>query len=231
MIYITYHLSGAWQGNQCKKFLGLAKAGKGKTWKDVLDTLKQLVLTSALDNKTDVVTFLDKICTPLISKLVEIVKFIIRAEPMDDETIEAGCKVCEDYVDLYRKTMHVDKSHPLLKEKLSITPKMHILEVHIPEFARQWRTVGFFGEDVVETLHKNFNKLLRRLCSIRNPLDEMKFMDDAKNLTGQRTAEVKKRGRKRKTASIVVDRAAAIRQRVLDIDDGEEDDFSIEVGG
>ena len=63
---------------------------------------------------------------------------------MDDETIEAGCKVCEDYVDLYRRSMHVEKSHPLLKETLSITPKMHILEVHIPEFARQWRTVGSF---------------------------------------------------------------------------------------
>ena len=41
--------------------------------------------------------------------------------------------------------------------------------------------------------------------------------------------EVKKRGRKRKTAPIVVDRAAAIRQRVLDIDDDAEDEFSIEV--
>ena len=147
----------------------------------MLGTLKQLVLTSALDKKADVITFLDNICTPLISKLVEIVKFIIRAEPMYDHTVEAGCKVCEDYVDLYRRSMHVDKSHPLLKEKLSITPKMHILEIHIPEFARQWRTVGFFGEDVVETLHKNFNELLRRLCCIRNPLDQMKYIDDVKS--------------------------------------------------
>ena len=148
---------------------------------------------------------------------------------MDDHTVEAGCKVCANYVDWYRKTMHVEKSHQLLKEKLSITPKMHILEVHIPEFARQWRTVGFFGEDVVETLHNNFNEPLRRLCSIRNPLDQMKYIDDVKNLTGQRTEEVKKRGRKRKTAPIVVDRAAAIRQRVLDIDGEVEDEFSIEV--
>ena len=89
--------------------------------------------------------------------------------------------------------------------------------------------VGFFGEDVVETLHKDFNELLRRLYCTLNPLDQMKYIDDVKNLTGQRTEEVKKRGRKRKTATIVVDRAAAIRQRVLDIDGDEEGLFSTEV--
>ena len=187
---------------------GLGQKKDGKTWRDVIDTLKQLVRTSDLDKKNDVITFLDDICTPLISKLVEVVKFIIRVEPMDHKTIETGCKDCEEYVELYRKTMYVDKPHPLLKDKLSITPKMHILEVHIPDFARLWHTVGFFGEDVVETLHKDFNALLRRLSSIRNVLDQMKYMDDAKNLTGKRTEEVKKRGRRRENAPIVADGAA-----------------------
>ena len=75
---------------------------------------------------------------------------------------------------------------------------------------------------MVETLHKDFNALLRRLCSIRNVLDQMKYMDDVKNLTGKRTEEVKKRGRRPETAPIVVDREATRRQQVLDIDDSED---------
>ena len=39
------------------------------------------------------------------------------------------------------------------------------------------------------------------------------------NLTGQRTEDAKERGRKWKPAPIVVDKAAAIRQRVRDIED------------
>ena len=67
-------VTGAWQGNQCKKFLGLGQKKDGKTWRDVIDTLKQLVRTSDLDKKNDVITFLDDICIPLISKLVEVVR-------------------------------------------------------------------------------------------------------------------------------------------------------------
>ena len=57
---------------------------------------------------------------------------------------------------------------------------------------------------MVETLHKDFNALLRRLCSIRNVLDQMKYMDGAKNLTGKRTEEAKKRGGRPETAPFVV---------------------------
>ena len=53
------------------------------------------------------------------------------------------------------------------------------------------------------------------------------YIDDVKNLTVQRTEEVKQRGRKRKTVPIVVDRAARRRQRVLDIDDDAGGGLSI----
>jgi hypothetical protein len=72
--------------------------------------------------------------------------------------------------------------HPLLGEKTSIKPKMHILEVHVPAFARKWKTVGFFGEDVIETVHKEYNSYERRMCSLRNVEARMAAIEDVDGL-------------------------------------------------
>ena len=101
---------------------------------------------------------------------------------MQDLQIEDGCKVCEEYVQMYRDLMRVGEMHPVLMETISITPKMHILEEHVPEFARKWGTVGFFGEDVIETLHKDYNSMIRRYCAVRRVVDQMQVIDDFKNL-------------------------------------------------
>ena len=178
MIYL-----GDWQGNQCKRFLGIIKKkDDGKDWKDVLGHLKGLITASDLASKLPLITFIDEVFTPLCGKLVEAVEFICKIKPMGDQEIESGCAACVDYVRMFREKMHVGSEHPVLQETFHITPKMHILEAHVPDFARKWRTVGFFGEDVVETLHKDYNSLIRRFCSIRNPHDQMRAIDDAKHL-------------------------------------------------
>ena len=43
---------------------------------------------------------------------------------------------------------------------------MHVLEQHVPEWLEEWCSVGFFGEDVVESLHAEINELQRRLFAV-----------------------------------------------------------------
>lgn len=178
---------GAWQGNQCKRFLGLiSKKERPRSWRDVLHLLTTTVNNNnnewTSEKKKEVIDFIDTVMKRLITKLTEVIIFISRIEPMQDPEIEAGCQVCEEYVQMYRELMGVGEKHPILKENISITPKMHILEVHVPEFVREFGTVGFFGEDVIETLHKDYNSMIRRYSSVRRVEDQMQVMDDYKNL-------------------------------------------------
>ena len=41
----------------------------------------------------------------------------------------------------------------------TIPPKLHILIVHIPEMAMQWRTVGLLSEHTIETMHHEINRV------------------------------------------------------------------------
>ena len=153
----------------------------------MLVVLKQRVTVNnnewVWERKKQVLDFIDDVFTPLVTKLTKAIIFISRIEPMQDLQIEEGCKVCEEYVQMYRELMGVGGGkHAVLMETISITPKMHILERHVPEFARKWGTVGFFGEDVIETLHKDYNSMIRRYCAVRRVVDQMQIMDDSKNL-------------------------------------------------
>ena len=64
----------------------------------------------------------------------------------------------------------------LFREKLStstnkgrvVTPKIHILECHIPVFARQYGTVGLLGADGVEHLHKIQKVIERRTIFVKD---------------------------------------------------------------
>ena len=84
--------------------------------------------------------------------------------------------------------MGVGTKHPLLQQKVTITSKMHLLETHVPEFARKWRATGFFSEDVVESLHKDCNEEQRTLCSLRNAQDKMSVGADMRNLRFEQAA-------------------------------------------
>ena len=50
----------------------------------------------------------------------------------------------------------------------SITPKMHELIHHVPQFARRWRTVGYFREEGMEAKHHEVNGINRVLACMRN---------------------------------------------------------------
>ena len=50
----------------------------------------------------------------------------------------------------------------------SITPKLHMLEDHMIPFIKRWRTgAGIYGEQGIESLHNEFNKLDPRFASLK----------------------------------------------------------------
>ena len=62
-------------------------------------------------------------------------------------------------------------------------PKHHVLETHIPIFAKKWRVVGLFGEDIVEAVHREVNVLESTITNLKNQhIAKMKYIDDRFNL-------------------------------------------------
>ena len=63
------------------------------------------------------------------------------------------------------------KSNPH-REKL--TPKGHIVEVHVPYYARSYGTCGVFGEDGAEAIHVSDSACRWIVRQMRNPVDRHK---------------------------------------------------------
>ena len=55
-----------------------------------------------------------------------------------------------------------------------MTPKGHIVEVHVPWFVDRYGICGVFGEDVAEALHVVDNLCRHLVRQIRNPEDRHK---------------------------------------------------------
>ena len=59
----------------------------------------------------------------------------------------------------------------------TVLPKMHMLEEHVVPWLREWHVrFGLMGEQGAEIIHKFFNNLGRRYCSIPRSLDRLKLM-------------------------------------------------------
>lgn len=71
---------------------------------------------------------------------------------------------CPRFGNLFRK-----KFPTRTNKGKALTPKMHILECHIPIFVRKYGTVGWLGEDGVEHLHKIHKVLERRTIFVKDP--------------------------------------------------------------
>ena len=72
---------------------------------------------------------------------------------------------------------HVTLTLPFLcfsshREKL--TPKGHIVEVHVPYYARLYGTCGVFGEDGAEAIHVSDSACRGIVRVMRNPVDRHK---------------------------------------------------------
>lgn len=58
----------------------------------------------------------------------------------------------------------------------SVTPKMHFLVTHVPQFARRHKTLGLLSEQSLESLHAKVNGIERQFSGIRDVERRMKLM-------------------------------------------------------
>jgi hypothetical protein len=75
---------------------------------------------------------------------------------LTDEEIEALCKAATGFVDCVRV------SYP----DNNIELKLHLIEAHVPQYVRKWRSAGLSLEDGIEHLHAVDNRLSRRFACL-----------------------------------------------------------------
>ena len=173
--------TGDWNGNACRNFLGV---GSSVTCKDYTHVIARLLtLIEGKDNETELRKFLEDAFTPLCEQLAEVALFL--RHPVFPKTekgqagLEAGIAACTGYVEFFRRHL-TNNQYPFLGT-VNVTIKMHVLETHVPQFARRWRVIGLFGEDAIETMHKVINEHRRRLAAVKDPLMQMQCSDDRLN--------------------------------------------------
>ena len=57
----------------------------------------------------------------------------------------------------------------------NISPKMHMLICHVPEFVEKWKTVGLLSEHGLESIHKDVNAIERIYCTVRDRKERMRL--------------------------------------------------------
>ena len=101
-------------------------------------------------------------CLKPLAVVVELTRKVemLTAQQLDD--LEAACK---EFVGSFR-TLFPDHS--------IVAPKFHVIEKHIPYFARRFETCGVFGEDGLESLHPMDSRARLIVRTIRNPVKRHK---------------------------------------------------------
>ena len=181
----VYH-GGDWEGNSCRRFL----IGEGKrpaVYADFICELTQQI--AAIDvstqhkneEKKKLTTFLNGVFKNCCAGLAPVVKYLTATTEFSEQECDAAGAACKGYVQFLRS--HLSEIRKVIKSA-NVKPKMHVLEQHVPEWLEEWCSVGFFGEDVVESLHAEINELQRRFVVdwSRNKKRYMQSVDDEMNL-------------------------------------------------
>ena len=199
--------AGDWAGHALRAFLGHEKARSvEKTFVGLYAKLTEKI--EALDdtlidervNKSDLLEMVGVLET-LSLKLAAAHKFYASIRPFEsDDELEAGIRACKDHVSYYRNTICKNcKLNCMTKtgsnRVKACKPKHHLLETHVPISARVWRCVLRFAEDVVESMHREVNKIMDGMTNLSNQhLKMMQAVDDRINLLfGQEAMKVVKK--------------------------------------
>jgi len=116
--------------------------------KNVNDELKQRA-----DN---IITFMTK-----YEKIRHHIKSIHRLEQAALDELSANCEwLGENFHTLFPKRI--------------ISPKLHMLFIHVPQFARKHKNLGLFSESAFESVHAEFNNYDRTFASVTKRLESLK---------------------------------------------------------
>ena len=143
-------------------------------------------------SETSIKKFLEEVFLPLCEEAAKCCRFITSVKVHNDDVLHAGIESCKKFVEIYRKELVKSKAYHGLVGPKNCIPKMHSLETHVPDFARKWRSVGLFGEDVIEAVHKIVNEYQRRWASIHDRKEYMRLVNDDMNLRFEQSVKLKK---------------------------------------
>ena len=153
ILKVQYH-GGSLEGNHCRRLFK-----EDALHKITLDVRTGIVASSLdADDKTAALEFLRHL---LISskKYCEVHALLSRCGPIfSQEHQEISTKI-NDYISSYIETSSY------LHHPQNITPKLHILKVHVPEFLKI-NPIGFglIDENGNEALHKENKNIFEQIC-------------------------------------------------------------------
>ena len=83
----------------------------------------------------------------------------------DIERLKGNIQIC----------MATARQEVVNRKRGHITPKLHLLETHVVESVTHFRVgLGLLGEHGAESIHAEFNELVRPFDSVANALDRLK---------------------------------------------------------
>ena len=107
--------------------------------------------------------------TRILTQLDKIGALSRKVTMLTDSEIEELSHACETYGAAARASVPDCLPLPKSLVRTRLTPKGHVVEVHLAAFARRYGTIGFFGEDGIEALHPKDTKCRQLTRCIRNP--------------------------------------------------------------
>src|SRR3954447_14512370 len=115
----------------------------------------------------------------------------------DGQTVDRGNdELAQKYVSLFAKLLECfqlySAARPLCSHELQLleirsaelaslwprqfTPKFHLLTYHMPQFARDWLSIGLSTAQCVESSHSIVNELKRRFAGVTQPIKKLELM-------------------------------------------------------
>ena len=110
---------------------------------------------------------------PLWRVLGRLLVLLRSARILADAEVDEVAVLCETYGRLFRETFRSGASN---SSDVHISLKIHLIEKHVIDFVRRWRTAGLFCEDAAESIHALCNRIARAYAGIRDPGARSKAM-------------------------------------------------------
>ena len=160
-IYMQAYHGRSFVGNHCHKYFQY----------NVYSTLCHSIENSAstLCDATHIADMSEAICQKFLtlnSLYSKVHTSVSHGKTMDENAIQEARKCIDHYMEFYRDTF-----------PNKVIPKMHFLEDHVVPWMQRWKCgMAFHGEQAVESLHAEFNKLQRAACGIKNKTSQLLSM-------------------------------------------------------
>ena len=153
-VTLQRYWNGTLVGNHCRKAI--------LHWEELLNYIGTVIeMKHGNDKKKEFLTK-HKPVWDALARIAEPMRTIKRLTDEQLRTLEVGCPAFANaYRDAFGK---------------KVIPKIHIIEHHVYPFAKEFGSVGRFGEDGIESLHPIDNRARALVASMQNPEDRHRAM-------------------------------------------------------